>query len=241
MIEASVAIRTPDGEMPAFVCRPEFRQAKAVVVMLMDGRGMREALRDNARRLASVGYYILLPNLYYRSGADVEDVPDDLETMRAYAAPLTRQSAPLDVAACLDFAASDPAAAASSPIGLIGYCMGGRLAVVAAQGLGSRITAVASLHPGSMATRSPDSPHLHLDRISAEIYFGVPEHDPYLSPGAVGRLTEALDAAGANYDLEVLAGAQHGYSTPGNDGYSKPAAERAWERTLELFDRRLRA
>jgi carboxymethylenebutenolidase len=122
-------------------------------------------------------------------------------------------------------------------VGLIGYCMGGRLAVVVAQALGERVQAVSSLHPGSMATRQPDSPHLALDRIRAEVYFGLAEHDAYLSPDAVARLIEALDRQGVNYSSEVLAGAHHGYSTPGNGFYSRPAAERAWERTFELFGR----
>jgi len=239
MFETETGVASVDGVIPTFVSRPEFRPARAVAVMLMDGRGIREPMRDNARRLASVGYYVMLPNVYYRTGAP-QEVAEDLETMRAHAAPLTRQSAAADVEACLAYADRDPAAPDTRRVGLVGYCMGGRLAVGVAQLLGDRIAAVASLHPGSMATRAPDSPHLWLDKIVAEIYFGVPEHDPYLSPGAVGRLTEALNAAGVDYAMEVLSGAHHGFATPGGEHYSKPHAERAWERTFELFDRRLR-
>lgn len=241
LAERRAVVRTADGEMPTLVVHPATGPACAVVVMLMDGRGIREGMRENARRLAGAGYYVLLPNLYYRSGADVEDVEGALEEMRQLAAPLTKVSAPADVAACLDFAAADPAASRERPIGLIGYCMGGRLAVVAAQALGDRIAAVASIHPSSMATRSEDSPHLALDRISAEIHFSIPEHDRFLSPGAVARLRGALDAQGVDYTMEILAGEHHGFSTPGNEQYSRPAAERAWTQSLALFERRLAA
>lgn len=236
-------IATGAGEMGTFIALPDAGPARATVVMLMDGRGMREALRDHARRLAQAGYAVLLPNLYYRTfppgeAGEIVEEPT-LETMRAHALPLTRAAAADDVRACLDYAAAELPPTTSGKVGLIGFCMGGRLAVGVAHELGAAVAAVSSLHPGSMATRQPESPHLFLGGITAEIYFGVPEHDDYLSAGAVARLRAALDAAGVDYAMEVLPGAHHGYSTPGNATYSPADAEHAWAKTLDLFDRRL--
>jgi carboxymethylenebutenolidase len=239
MQERTVAVTTPEGEMPTFVVRPEIRPAKAVVVMLMDGRGWREALFDQARRLASVGYYVMFPNLFYRHAGKgpIENVLD-MAWMTELNTAITQPKAGADVDACLAFAAADPAAP-KGKAGVMGFCMGGRLSVTVSQQLGDRIAAAAALHPGYLATRAETSPHLALNNISAELYLGVAEHDEHLSPGAVARFKAALDAAKVNYTLEVLPGSGHGYSTPGNEEYHKPSAEKAWERIFDLFERRL--
>jgi carboxymethylenebutenolidase len=70
MIEQTLDITTRAGAMETFVCRPERGGPFPPVVMLMDAPGIREELRDMARRLATVGYCVLLPNLYYRAGRD---------------------------------------------------------------------------------------------------------------------------------------------------------------------------
>jgi len=80
MIEQILDINTKAGAMQTFVCRPERGGPFPAVFMLMDAPGIREELRDMARRLATVGYYVLLPNLYYRAGRDTiygPDVRDD--------------------------------------------------------------------------------------------------------------------------------------------------------------------
>jgi len=236
MGERQVIIPTADGQMPTFVATPD-APARGVVVVLMDGRSIREPMRDHARRLAANGYYALLPNLFYRHAGQgpIENV-EDMAWMNTLNTAITPARAAADVQACLDFAAQDPAAPKAARAGLLGFCMGGRLSVTAAQQLGERISAVVSLHPGYMATRAETSPHRALDRIRARIYFGIAEQDPHLSPGAVGRLREALDANHVDYELEVLPGTGHGYSTPGNETYDRDAAEHAWQKALDLFE-----
>src|SRR5881394_3007644 len=75
MIEQTLNIATRDGPMETFICRPE-RGVHPAVLFLMDAPGIREELRDMARRLATVGYCVLLPNLYYRAGRDTIYGPD---------------------------------------------------------------------------------------------------------------------------------------------------------------------
>src|SRR5271154_2433047 len=77
MIEQTLDIVTTDGAMETFIVHPD-RGAWPPVLMLMDAPGIREELRDMARRLASVGYYVMLPNLYYRAGRDTIYGPDVL-------------------------------------------------------------------------------------------------------------------------------------------------------------------
>ena len=68
MIEKILDVPTKDGTIETFVCHPERGGPYPPVLFLMDAPGIREELYDMARRLATVGYYVLLPNLYYRAG-----------------------------------------------------------------------------------------------------------------------------------------------------------------------------
>src|SRR5712692_6774928 len=68
MIEKQVDIPTRAGSMDTFICHPERRGPWPGIIFYMDAPGIREELRDMARRLATAGYYVLLPNLYYRAG-----------------------------------------------------------------------------------------------------------------------------------------------------------------------------
>src|ERR1700734_3882651 len=70
MIERSIEIVTPDGRMNTFICHPERDSPHAAIILFMDAPGIREELRDMARRLGTVGYYVMLPNLYYRSNVE---------------------------------------------------------------------------------------------------------------------------------------------------------------------------
>ena len=79
MFENIIDIMTTDGEMETFVCHPERGGAYPAIFFLMDAPGIRDELYDMARRLAAVGYYVLLPNLYYRDGKNTKYGPDVLD------------------------------------------------------------------------------------------------------------------------------------------------------------------
>src|ERR1700743_3058132 len=90
MIEQQLDIATKDGAMSTFICHPERGGPFPVILFLMDAPGMREELRDMARRFATVGYYVGLSNLYYRHGqGTVVDTsaltPDSPERARMFA------------------------------------------------------------------------------------------------------------------------------------------------------------
>ena len=111
MIEKILDIPTKDGAMETFVCHPERGGPYPPVLFLMDAPGIREELYDMARRLATVGYYVLLPNLYYRAGRDTKYGPDVLDKgsaeqarMRAVRTKMTIPPMMDDMAALIAFA-----------------------------------------------------------------------------------------------------------------------------------------
>ena len=243
MTERSEMVATPDGSMEVFTAHPgEPGQTYPVIVQLMDGIGMREELRDHARRTASWGYYVIAPDLYYRFGLKGPldfSIPADRDGIMAAIGNLTAERVTSDVDTVLGLAQSDPAAK-SGKIGVYGFCMGGKLTLEMAQSLGERLAAGASIHPGSLVTQVPQSPHRHLDKVSAELYFGIADSDAMATPGQMAELEEQLQARHIRYQLEWHPGALHGYMMPSrSELYNEAAAEKVWGRMQSLFARNL--
>ena len=149
MIEETLDIATKDGAMETFVCQPERGGPCPPVLLLMDAPGIREELRDMARRLGTVGYFVLLPNLYYRAGRDTVFGPNVLEEgsaerarMRAVRTKMTIPPVMEDVAAMLAFVDGHKEAK-PGPVGVHGYCMSGPYALAAAARYPDRIAAAA--------------------------------------------------------------------------------------------------
>lgn len=244
MIEQTVEIATKDGKITTFIAHPDRDGPHPVILFFMDAPGIREELRDMARRIATVGYYVMLPNLYYRKGvlelADLPPLPEAeararmFELMGSINIGLVMD----DTDALLDFAGRDPAAS-PGPAGAIGYCMSGQYAINAAARHPKRITCAASLYGVQLVTDRPDSPHLAAHKCSAELYFACAEHDTYAPLEMVEALDASLKQSAANAEVELYAAVHHGFAFPGRAVYDKTAAERHWARLFGLFKRNL--
>ena len=245
MIEQTIDIRTRDGAMQTFLCHPERGGPFPPVLLLMDAPGVREELRDMARRLGTVGYYVLLPNLYYRAGRDTIFGPEVLtpgraerERMRAVRTKMTIPPVMDDVAAMLGFIDGEPAAG-RGPVGVHGYCMSGPYALAAAARFADRIAAAASFYGTWLVSNAEESPHLSLGKIRGEAYIGCAEHDELAPLSMVEELRQLFARAGTAGEIELYPGVHHGFAFPERWCYDKPAAERHWERLVALYRRRL--
>ena len=245
MIETTLDVTTADGAMETFICRPERGGPHPAVFFLMDAPGIREELRDMARRLATVGYVVLLPNLYYRAGRDSVFGPDVLEKgsaehtrMRAIRTRMTIPPVMQDVAAMLDYAGGLDSVA-EGPVGCHGYCMSGPYALAAAARYPERVAAAASFYGTWLVSDAEESPHLSLRRVGGELYIGCAEHDDLAPPEMVEELRGLFAASGVAGELELYPEVHHGFAFPQRWCYDKLAAERHWERLLALYDRQL--
>jgi carboxymethylenebutenolidase len=244
MIEQSVEIPTKDGATATFIVHPEREGPHPVVLFFMDAPAIREELRDMARRIATVGYYVMLPNLYYRKGvmemADLPPLPADearvrmFEFMNSLSIPLVMD----DADALLDFADRDPAAGAG-PVGAVGYCMSGQYAIAFAARWPERVGAAASIYGVRLVTDEADSPHLAAARAHGELYFGCAEHDTWAPLEMVEALDQSIKSRNLNAEVELYPGVHHGFAFPQRPVYDKAAAERHWERLFALFRRNL--
>jgi carboxymethylenebutenolidase len=245
MIEETVDIETGDGPMETFTVRPERDGPFAPVFLLMDAHGIREELRDMARRLATCGYFVLLPNLYYRAGRDsifdhtvVEEGSDEWKRMRAIRTKMTIPPVMKDVAAMIAYADAH-ADAKPGPVGAHGYCMAGPYALAAAARYPDRVVAAGSLYGTWLVSDAEESPHLNFDKVKGEVYIGIAETDKLAPPEMVAELKEHFAAQGSPGEIEIHPGTFHGFAFPERDVYDKQAAERHWERLLAMYRRRL--
>src|SRR5579872_4554913 len=245
MIERQADIPTKAGAMDTFICHPERHGPWPAIIFYMDAPGIRAELYDMARRLATVGYYVMLPNLYYRAGKDTKYGPDVLEKgsaeqarMRAVRTKMTIPPVMDDVATMLEFCASQRAAK-NGPAGIHGYCMSGPYALAAAARYPDKIAAAASFYGTWLVNDVEESPHLNLGKIKGEIHIACAEHDELAPLPMVEELKTLFQCAGTKGEIEMYMGVHHGFAFPERWCYDVPAAERHWERLIALYRRTL--
>ncbi len=237
MVEQELDIVTADGAMNTFITRPDGDGPYPLIVLLMDAPGKREELHDMARRIATVGYYVMLPNLYYRRVREFVMAPDKREEMFGHMNALTNAMVCEDIDVLLQHAGQD-SACVDGPVGCVGYCMSGPFAFAAAAAFPERIKASASLHGVRLFSDAEDSPHKDAHKITGEIYFGCAETDEWAPRDMVQGLDDYLSKTGIKYQVEWYPDTHHGFVFPLREGmYHKASAERHWERLFALFRR----
>jgi carboxymethylenebutenolidase len=239
MIERQVEIATPEGQMTTFVYHPTHDGPHPVVLYLMDAPSIRGALKSMASRLATAGYYVLLPYLFYRGGPFREFgmSDEDMHARMELMGTVTPTNIVSDAAALLDFASADPAAR-DGEVGVVGFCMSGALAVSLAKHRPDRVAAAASIHGAWLVRDTEDSPHLDLDRIRGELHFAWCDDDPTAPVEHLEMMRSGLDAAGVTYTLDFHTDAVHGFA-PKGERYHRAASELHWERVHSLLRRNL--
>ncbi len=229
-----IALRTDDGVCPAYDLG-----TGPSVLLLIDGIGMRPAMQAMAERLAAAGYHVLMPDLFYRLGAYTAYEPAKLFSDPAIRADWFQR---VSAIASTDLIMRDLEAylgELDGPVGVTGYCMGGRLAIAAAGTYADRIVAAAAYHPGGLATDAPDSPHLLAPNIQATVYIGAASDDASFPIEQQQRLTAGFDAAHVRYQLEVYP-AKHGWVPTDTPVHDAAAAEKHWQTLETLFSSTLR-
>lgn len=244
MSRSDVTIQTRDGAARAFVFTPDAgRGPWPGVIFFMDGPGIRPALFEMAQRLADHGYYVLLPDMFWRLGPYepivVAEVFTDEAKRRAFGAKFMTSTNPekgmSDTAAFLDFLAAQPQVKGDK-VGVTGYCMGASAAFRAAGTYPDRVAAAGCFHGSNLARDAEDSPHLLAPQIKAKVLVAGGDHDRSFDAAQKERLAEALSAAGVDAEVTIYKGALHGYAPPDMPVYNREASERHWRELLALFD-----
>ena len=238
---ADVGVKTPDGVADAYFVHPAQGKSPGVLIW-PDIFGLRPTFKDMATRLAESGYAVLVINPFYRTKkaptapdhADFND-PATRQALMTLAGTLTPQTAVTDAKAFLAFLEGQPAVDKKRKMGTTGYCMGGPFVFRTAATLPDRIGAGATFHGGGLVTDKPDSPHLLIPKMKAHLLIAIAENDEMRQPEAKDVLRDSFAKAHLPAEIEVYAGALHGWCPPDSQVYNHDQAEKAWSRMLALF------
>ena len=243
--ESDVQIKTPDGTADAYFVRPS-KGAHPGVLIWPDIFGLRPAFRQMGKRLAESGYAVLVVNPFYRNkkapvaaeGASFDD-PATRAALMALAGALNADTALTDAKAFVSYLDSQAAVDKKRKLGTTGYCMGGPLTMRTAAAFPDRVGAGASFHGANLVNDKPESPHLLVPKLKAQYLFAIAENDDQRQPDAKNVLREAFAKARLPAEIEVYAGAIHGWCPPDSKVYNEVQAEKAWSRLLALFEKAL--
>ena len=242
MNEQGMQIRTPDGVSDSVLYVSEDRRRLPGVIFLTDIIGIRPSQRAMAWRLAAEGYTVLMPNVFYRTGRPpLFDFPlkmgeeRTMKRLRELSEPLTPEAFERDASAYVDFLAAQESVS-EGPMGVVGYCFSGGLAMRTAAARPDRIAAAASFHGGNLVTDTASSPHLVLSKVKARLYFGHAVNDRSMPVEAIRKLEAALEAWGGAYQSEIYDGALHGWMIAGGRAYHEEHAQRGFSKLMELLD-----
>ncbi|MBI1199051.1 MAG: dienelactone hydrolase family protein [Phenylobacterium sp.] len=239
-----VSIPTPEGDARAFAFTPDAGQGPwPAAIIFMDAPAIRPALFEMGQRLADAGYYVLLPDLFWRAGPypplDIVKAragdPEMVALFQKLRGSTGVEKQMADAEACLDWLATQPQARAGK-VGVTGYCMGGSIALRAAGTFPDRIAAAASFHGGNMATDDEKSPHRLADRITAKVLVAGAEQDGSYDEAQDERLRGALKDAGVDAQVSIWPGCRHGWVPSDMPVHNPEGAERHWRELVGLFD-----
>lgn len=243
-MKQEITLPTDDGDARAFVFTPDVGAGPwPAAIIAMDAPAIRPALFDMGERLAQAGYFVLLPDLFWRAGPyDPPDIkaaragdPEAVAVFQKLRGSTGAGRQMTDIKACLDYLAKAPGARADK-VGITGYCMGGGIALRAAGTFPDRIAAMASFHGGNMAVDDEKSPHRLAGNIKAKVLVAGADEDGSYDEAQDARLREALKDAGVDAEVGIWKGCRHGWVPRDMAVHNPEGAERHWRELVALFD-----
>ena len=226
-----ISIPTPAGRMPALQAMPAGAQGLPAVIVVQEAFGLNDHIKGVAKRLAAEGYVTLAPDLFYRGGAGrtagYNELPKAIEMMTQ----LKDADIIEDVSAAVSHLEQEPAAGPGR-IGIMGFCMGGRVSYLAACALGDRIRAAVPFYGGGIPVERTDG-------LACPVLALFGEDDPYIPLTQVAHLRAEASRLGKRVDVVVYPKAPHGFFCDERDSYRPEAAADAWKRARAFFAQHL--
>ena len=241
VIETDVMVPTPDGSADAALFHPAGAGSWPAVLMWPDILGLRPVFSEMARRLASSGYTVLVPNPFYRvkrapivTGPFDFNSPTDRAKLEGLRDALTDAAIDRDAAAFITFLDKQKQTNRRKAAGVQGYCFSGPFAFHTGAARSDRIRAVATFHGGGLVTKDANSPHLLIPKTKASFVVAIAHNDHQKQPDAKDVLKATFASAKRPATVEVYP-ADHGWCVPGSQTYDEASAERAWAELLRLY------
>jgi carboxymethylenebutenolidase len=227
-------------EIEAYLARPADDWPRGGVVVIHHMPGYDRATKEITRRFAELGYDSLCPNLHWREGQGSS--PDDAAAAVRAAGGVPDERLVDDVSGAVSHLRGLPTS--NGKVGVIGYCSGGRQAVLAACSLplDAAVDCYGALVTGEPPSRFPLKVRNLEDKLrDLECpmlgLFGVEDKTP--SPDNVARLEQILTEHGKTFELHSFEGAGHGFFATDRPSYRVEAAAEGWQHIAAFFGRYL--
>jgi carboxymethylenebutenolidase len=221
------SLPTADGLMPVYVCRPAGAGPHPAVIVVMEAFGLNAHIKDVSERIAREGYVAIAPDLFYRFGSPIvpyEDVPRAIAYIQRFddAALMAELGVVIQHLKGLHEVRSDR-------IGIVGFCVGGRIAFLTACRHPAAIKVAVSFYGGGIAADTPTAPINLADRIQCPVLCFFGEADKMIPMDQVRRLDETLKRLKKTAEVKVYKGAGHGFFCDDRASYDAGSAQSAWE------------
>ena len=221
-----VHLGPPEGGTDAFVALPTRTTPGPALIVVHEWWGLNGNIREVARRFARQGYVTIVPDLYHGK------VASDPENAHILVRGLDEDVALSDLDNAVVWLASYPQTT-KQRIGIVGFCMGGRI---------SQLFALrsASLSAAVMFYGSPELKPERLAALKAPLQGHFGGADQGIEVARVDELRNQLKALGKTADIYVYAGAGHAFMNEDGHSYQPDAARLAWARVLSFFQKYLK-
>jgi len=239
--ESTVTLEARDGPMDAFQVIPEGDDPAPAVIIAQEAFGVNTHIKDVCRRFAREGYVALAPDMYHRTGRMLMFAYDDPKRREPFSA-LTNEGIESDVNAALAHLGDLPQADAAR-IGIVGFCVGGFMAFLAA--CRADVATAVCFYGGGIVNRREGlklEPLLsEADRIKVPVLCLFGEKDASIPLAEVEAIRKRLAMQPREHEVHVYPGAEHGFFCDERGSYKADAADDAWRRTVEWLELRLKA
>jgi carboxymethylenebutenolidase len=230
-----VTTKVSDGtSMRLYVARPAGAAATRGLLIMQEAFGVNAHIRDITERFAREGFLAVAPELFHRTGAGFEGKYDDFDSARAHLKELRDPAMEADFRAAYDWLRAN-GVAAGSPIAAVGFCMGGRAAVLASLTL--PLECAVSFYGGGIAP-NPMNPGLlgRVKDLKAPVLLFWGGRDQHITADQTRAVADALKAAGKSYVDVEFSDADHGFFCDARPSYNPVAAAQAWPLVLAFLN-----
>ena len=236
------------GDMAAYVSfpPPSVGTNLPAIIVVQEAFGANQHIQRVADQFAAEGYVAVAPALFHRNERNPNPMlgytPDDFDAaINTYMPELTGQGIIDDINATVDYLQRTYPRTRGQKIGIVGYCMGGRVVYLAASACDGLSAGVVYYGGAILAPYSDGvTPVDGTANISIPLMGNFGETDGNPTPADVTQIEAALDAAGKSYDFKMYAGAGHGFNCDDRDSYNADAASDAQARTVAFFNQHLK-
>ena len=234
---STAQINTADGKMDAYVAQPKDGGSYPGVVVIQEAFGVNDHMKKVTDRIAAEGYVAICPDIYHRESERVipfSDMPKAIATLQRVQDPKAME----DVGAAIAHLKSQGNVKAGS-IGVVGFCMGGRLTYLAAAHHASDVKCAVPYYGGGITMGNP-SPLSRTGEIKCPMYLFFGAKDQLIPMDQVGQINTELTTKQVPFQMKIYPEAGHGFFCDERGSYNEKAATDAWEKTKSFLAQHLK-